>query len=93
MIKVDMSEFVNPEMLTYADEEQANLTIDCQESLNTMFIHQAYKLAKEEINAHCMHQRVCVHYFNNLAHFMTENPQVLIELVLLKPDFSKYHLQ
>lgn len=93
MVKVDMSEFINPEMLTYADEDRIDLTVDCQESLNTMFISHAYKLAKEEINAHGMHQRVCTHYYNSLAHFMTENPQILIELVLLKPDFSKYNLQ
>lgn len=82
----------NPDMLTFADDNQTSLTPDCQESVKRTLVEEAIKMACEEENTHNVLQRTCSYYYHELACFMIQYPNVLIEPILLKPGLSEVSL-
>ncbi len=82
-----MNIIINPDILTYVDDYHHSLTIDCQKNLNQIFSRFAYVSAKK-INYQYTSKGACRHYYQALADFMNQYPQILIEPTLLKPDPS-----
>lgn len=72
--------------LTYTDKYQTSLTIASQEKLCYALITEARKAAEAEDKEKNIVERTLKNYYDQLALFMEHNPQVLIELILLKPD-------
>lgn len=87
--KADMKLSFNPDTLIFADDNQTSLTPDCQESVKRTLVEEAFKMTYEEEKTRNVRQRTCNHYYHELACFMMQYPNVLIEPILLKPDLSE----
>lgn len=62
------------------------LSIDAQENIKETLLNQARKRAYDASNHEEYHQAVRHYYYDALASFMQEHPDVRIDLILIKLD-------
>ncbi len=81
---------MHTEPLVFRDASRMKLTPECQKELNSRLVWKAYRRACMESKKSCLIQSAYRNYYQELARFMEQNAYILIEPLLLKPDFSVF---
>ncbi len=81
---------MHSEELVFRDASRMRLTPESQKSLNSRLVRKAYRRACLESKKSCLLQNAYRNYYYELVRFMEHNAMILVEPLLLKPDFSVF---
>lgn len=76
--------------LSFADKQRKKLTIQAQESLKEKLLIQAKDRATCDGLPLNFPRKVHEYYYDELAHFMEDHPDIFIELVLIKLEVCTF---